>query len=151
MAVIADRVICPAHTQTRHGSGKEAAEHIHIFPARCLIPRLELRVQEVRCDEESKGAEEMRVDIHSLIVDIEKGLPGFGVRIRLRAVAGGNVVIVLLPGGDFVPEKCQFLLDFLFDVGGLLFNLFPEFFCGFEDLGGCVLGGVHLQSGCQLI
>jgi len=75
MAVILDCVVRAAHTQARHCSREEAAEHIHVFFGSGLVARLQLVVQEVRREKEDCCADQMCVDIDSFVVDVEQRLP----------------------------------------------------------------------------
>lgn len=75
MAVILDCVVRAAHTQTRHCSREEAAKHVHVFFGSGLVARLQLVIQEVRCEEEDCRADQMCVDVDSLVVDVEQRLP----------------------------------------------------------------------------
>ena len=75
MTVILDCMVRAAHTQARHCSREEAAKRVHVFFGSGLVARLQLVVQEVRREKEDCCADQMCVDIDSLVVDIEQRLP----------------------------------------------------------------------------
>ena len=59
------------HAQTPHGACKEASKNNHITPLRHLFPPFK-QVEKYADEEKREAAQEMRMDIHALVVDVEE-------------------------------------------------------------------------------
>ncbi|KAL9024392.1 MAG: hypothetical protein Q9196_006553, partial [Gyalolechia fulgens] len=66
-----DTVIRRTHAQTPHGPRKEASEDHHIRVLNPVFPAFE-QIQKYANEEEEKGAEEVRMDVHALVVGVEE-------------------------------------------------------------------------------
>lgn len=117
MTVIRNRVVRRAHAQTRDRTEEVAAEHKHIFLGRGFVPGREGGVDGKGSNEGEHGADEVGVDVYGFVVQVAEGLEGFEVRVGRGAVAGENVVIVLQPVGELVPEDGKAGFYCLFGLG----------------------------------
>lgn len=71
----------------------------------------------------------MSVDVDGFVVYVAQAGGGFAVGVRGGPVAGADVVVVLLPGGEVAPRYGQRALGLFFDCIGDFLGL-VSYFCG---------------------
>jgi hypothetical protein len=104
VGMIADCMEGGAHAQTRYCAEKEAAEYPYIFSCCSIVAGFKHAIKDDGGNEGKDGAKEMGVNVYSFVVQVAEALIGLEIGIRLGSVAGDDVVVVLLPSVDFVPE-----------------------------------------------
>ena len=118
------------HAQARHRAAKKAREYPYILPRRLLVawPQRSIRIN--TREQSEYGADEVRVDVDALVVQVGQACEGFAVGVGSRAVAGVNMLVVLEPSGEVVPEDCEGAGGFGFEAsgGGVFFVCF-RFLC----------------------
>lgn len=95
--MIANSMIRSRHTQTGYRTRKIASKYSYIFSSSKFISRMEKIVQTETAKYSSDSAKKMSVNVYSLVVDIAETGKGSLVAVRRRSVAGGYVLVVLLP------------------------------------------------------
>lgn len=100
-----------AHTQTHHGSSKEARKHGHIGDVGGRIPRADHSVHVRRAYECHRGPEEVRPDVDGLVVEVEEGAQRVRVGPAGLPVAREDEGVVATPGGEVIPEDEQRVLE----------------------------------------
>lgn len=68
--MIRDSVVSRRHAQARHCPAKEAREHHDIFSRRRFIAWLDQTVDVDACNGREHSADQMRVNVHALIVQV---------------------------------------------------------------------------------
>lgn len=114
--MVRQSMIRGAHTETHHGTAKEARKDQHIRRIGRLIARMNHQIQPSRGDDGNDGAGEMRPDVDEFVVQVEERAGGLGVGRAGGPVAGEDEGVVAAPGGEVVPEEEELLLDFLLDL-----------------------------------
>ena len=89
--------------ETGDGAEKEAVEDEEVGAGRGVISCCKVSMEPVRAGDEEEGAEEMGIDVDTLVMETEYALQGPCVRSGDWAVSGKYELVVLLPGGDFMP------------------------------------------------
>ena len=105
-----------AHTQTTYGAGEKACKDKHVRARSGLVPRRDDIIKKRRARRECDGAEQVRIDVHGLVVEVAQGSKAVGEAVRRGAVAAEDVGVVAAPGGQVVPEEKEGSLDFGFEV-----------------------------------
>lgn len=114
------------HAQARHRAAKKARKHPYILPRGLLVAWPQRRISINTGQQSEDGADEVRVDVDALVVQVCEACEGFAVGIRGWAVAGVDVLVVLEPGGEVVPEDSEGAGGLGFEAGGegVLFCVF---------------------------
>lgn len=134
--MVTQQVIRGTHPQTPHGAGKETAQRQHVRRARRPVPRRDQSAQVQPQGEESGGADEVRVHVDRLVVQVEQRAQAAEERAARAAVAVQDGGVVAPPGGEVVPGD---------EAGEGVFELGFEGLRGGEEGGG--QGGAALPEG----